>query len=885
MAKDKETPLLKQYNGIKAKYPDTVLLFRLGDFYETFNEDAVITAKVCGITLTKRNNGANGDMPLAGFPHHQLDVYLPKLVKAGYRAAVCEQLEDPKQAKGIVKRGVTEIVTPGVALYDKLLESKKNKFLASVYYKQLKNGPELIGFSYADVSTGEFFTGDILAKDIQNNLEAILPAEIIVCKAQKQYFIDKFKTLSFSPAISYQEDWIFEEEFATDLLLKQFKTKNLKGFGIEGLSVGVVAAGVVLHYLNETQNAALTHISRVTMYDTAEYMLLDSSTRRNLEITMTTEGEKEGSLFSALDDTYTPMGGRLLKKWISMPLKNRGQIERRLNAVEELYESQKINQLREELKKIGDIERLSTKIATLRANPRDLVTLKNSLIILPDIAKFLSAFEDTYLSQLGSGIPDLQEVTSKLENALKEEPGLNIGKGNVFRDGYNEELDEYATARYSAKNWISNYQKEQREITGINSLKVSFNNVFGYYIEVSRLNSDKVPESYNRKQTLANSERYITPELKVFEEKVFSADDKIDAIEKKLYSELMNELMSYLQGFKLSSYIISQIDCLQSYAFVSLQRNYSKPIITDDNNLDIVDGRHPTVEISLPHGESFTPNDTKFDTNTELIHIITGPNMSGKSCYLRQTAIIVLMAQIGCYVPAKSCTMGLVDKIYTRVGAGDNIRTGESTFLVEMQEAANIMNNATEKSLILLDEVGRGTATFDGISIAWAIAEHIHNVIQAKTLFATHYHELNELANRYDKIKNYKVDVVERDTNIIFTHKVLAGSADHSFGIHVAKMAGLPYEVVERSKEIMGTLESDISQQKLDGDELSSAKPDMKKLKPIKAPDTSAQMAIFAFEDDKLRTRLKQMSIEAITPLQSFQILSELISEAKSSNH
>lgn len=881
MAKNKETPLITQYNGIKAKYPDTVLLFRLGDFYETFNEDAVITAKVCGITLTKRNNGAAGDMPLAGFPHHQLDAYLPKLVKAGYRTAVCEQLEDPKQAKGIVKRGVTEVVTPGVALYDKLLESKKNKFLASVYYKKLKNGPELIGFSFADVSTGEFFTGDILAKDVQNNLEAILPAEIIVCKAQKQYFLDKFKTLSFSPAISYQEDWIFEDEFASDLLLKQFKTKNLKGFGIDGLAVGVVAAGVVLHYLNETQNAALNHINRVTLFDTAEYMLLDSSTRRNLEITMTTEGEKEGSLFSALDDTYTPMGGRLLKKWISMPLKNRDKIEKRLNAVEELYNSQKINQLREELKKIGDIERLSTKIATLRANPRDLVALKNSLIILPDIAKFFSVFKDTYITQLGKSIPDLQEVTNKLENALKEDPGLNIGKGNVFRDGYNEELDEYATARYSAKNWISNYQKEQREITGINSLKVSFNNVFGYYIEVSRINSDKVPENYNRKQTLANAERFITPELKVFEEKVFSADEKIDSIEKRLYSELMNDLMSYLQDFKLSSFIISQIDCLQSFAFVSLQRNYCKPIITDDNNLDIVDGRHPTVEISLPHGDSFTPNDTKFDTTTELVHIITGPNMSGKSCYLRQTAIIVLMCQIGCYVPAKSCTMGLVDKIYTRVGAGDNIRTGESTFLVEMQEAANIMNNATDKSLILLDEVGRGTATFDGISIAWAIAEFIHNKIQAKTLFATHYHELNELANRYEKIKNYKVDVVERDTNIIFTHKVLEGSADHSFGIHVAKMAGLPYDVVERSKEIMGTLESDISQQKIDGNELSSAKPDVKKLKPIAAPETTGQMAIFAFEDDKLRTRLKQMSIEAITPLQSFQILSELISEAK----
>lgn len=880
MSMNKETPLAKQYNSIKAKYPETVLLFRLGDFYETFNEDAVITAKVCGITLTKRNNGAAGDMPLAGFPHHQLDTYLPKLVKAGYRTAVCEQLEDPKQAKGIVKRGVTEIVTPGVALYDKLLESKKNKFLSSVFHKKIKNGPELIGFSFADISTGEFYTSDILVKDLNNNLEAILPAEIIVCKSQKQFFLDKFKGLSFTPAISYQEEWIFEEEFCKDLLLKQFKTKNLKGFGIDELTTGIVAAGVVLHYLNETQNTTLNHISRISMYDTADYMILDSSTRRNLEITMTTEGEKDGSLYSVLDYTNTPMGGRLLKKWISMPLKKKSNIQKRLDAVNDLFDSKKLTELKEELKKIGDIERLSTKIATQRANPRDLVALKNSLALIPDISKFLSIFKNPYLQALGTGLPNLSEIVSKLEKALKEEPGLNIGKGNVFNDGYNEELDEYATARYSAKNWINNYQKEQREQTGINNLKVSFNNVFGYYIEVSRLNTSKVPDNYNRKQTLTNSERYITPELKIFEDKVFSADEKIELIEKQLYAELLNDLMKYLQEYRITSYIISQVDCLQSFAYTSKQNNYCKPILSDDINLEIIEGRHPTVEFSLSPGESFTPNDTKFDTEKEIIHIITGPNMSGKSCYLRQTAIIVLMAQIGCYVPAKSCIMGLVDKIYTRVGAADNIRTGESTFLVEMQEAANIMNNATEKSLILLDEVGRGTATFDGISIAWAIAEYVHNKVGAKTLFATHYHELNELANRYERIKNYKVDVVERDTNIIFTHKVLEGSADHSFGIHVAKMAGLPYDLVERSKEIMGTLESEVSQQKIDGDELSTSKPNVKKLKPIKT-DMNSQLAIFAFEDDKLRTRLKQMSIESITPLQSFQILSELINEAK----
>jgi DNA mismatch repair protein MutS len=881
MSKSKETPLAKQYNSIKAKYPDTVLLFRLGDFYETFNDDAVITAKVCGITLTKRNNGTDGETPLAGFPHHQLDTYLPKLVRAGYRAAVCEQLEDPKLAKGIVKRGVTEIVTPGVALYDKLLESKKNKFLSSVYYKKLKNGPELIGLSFTDVSTGEFYTSDILAKELNNNLEAIAPAEIIISKSQKQYFIDRFKGLSFSPAISYQEDWIFEEEFCKEALLKQFKTKNLKGFGIDTLVAGIVTAGVVLHYLNETQNVALSHISSVSLYDTADYMLLDSSTRRNLEITITTEGETDGSLFSALDKTNTPMGGRLLKKWISMPLKSKEQIQKRLDAVDELFGSKKLREIREQMKEIGDIERLSSKIATLRANPRDLVSLKKSLEILPHLTKLFADFKDTYLNELCVSLPNLEAVAKQIDEALKDEPSLNIGKGNVFKDGYNQELDEYSTARYSAKNWINNYQKEQREQTGISTLKVGFNNVFGYFIEVSRVNSDNVPASYNRKQTLTNSERYTTPELKVFEEKVFSADEKIELIEKQLYTQLLNELMKHLKELSIASYTVSQLDCLLSYAFVSLNNNYTKPELLDGNNLTIVEGRHPTVELSLSPGDKFVPNDTKFDVDSELVHIITGPNMSGKSCYLRQTAIIVLMAQIGCFVPAKTCTMGLVDKIYTRVGAGDNIRTGESTFLVEMQEAANIMNNATEKSLILLDEVGRGTATFDGISIAWAIAEYIHNKVMAKTLFATHYHELNELANRYEKIKNYKVDVVERDTNVIFTHKVLEGSADHSFGIHVAKMAGLPYDIVERSKEIMGTLESEASQQKLGNNELSTSKPNVKNLRTIEANKANDQLAIFAFEDDKLRTRLKQMNIESITPMQSFQILSELISEAK----
>jgi DNA mismatch repair protein MutS len=882
MAKGKETPLIKQYNSIKSKYPDTVLLFRLGDFYETFNEDAVITAKVCGITLTRRNNGAAGQMPLAGFPHHQLDAYLPKLVKAGYRAAVCEQLEDPKQAKGIVKRGVTEIVTPGVALYDKLLESKKNKFLASLYYKKIKNGPELIGFAFADVSTGEFFTSDILAKELGENLEAVLPAEIIISKSQKQYFLEAMKKISFSPSISYQEEWIFEEEFCTDALLKQFETKNLKGFGVADLSAGVVAAGVVIHYLNETQNSALKHINSVSLYDTSNYMLLDSSTRRNLEITLTTEGETEGSLFSALDDTKTSMGGRLLKKWISMPLKKEKEIQKRLDAVNTLYDSQKINELREILSEIGDIERLSTKIATLRAGPRDLVALKNSMAKLPEIKEYLTKFDDDYIKALKLNIPDPKSFVELISTAIKEEPGLNIGKGNVFNDGYSEELDEYITARYSAKNWISNFQKEMREATGINNLKVGFNNVFGYYIEVTKVNTSKVPDSFERKQTLTNSERYITPELKVFEEKIFSADERIDTIEKRLYSELINKLMNYLREMKLSSYIVAQLDCLQSFAFVSLQKNYSKPTINDNNDLFIEEGRHPIVEDSLPPGESFTANDTNFDTEEELVHIITGPNMSGKSSYLRQTAIIVLMAQIGCYVPAKKCTVGLVDKIYTRVGAGDNIRSGESTFLVEMQESANIMNNATDKSLILLDEVGRGTATFDGISIAWAIAEHIHNKINAKTLFATHYHELNDLANRYEKIQNYKVEVIERDAKIIFTHKVREGTADHSFGIYVAKMAGLPYSVVERSKEIMGTLEEDVSQQKIGGSELSTFKPNLNKVKTKRNEEQDSQLSIFAFEDDKLRQRLKEMNIEGMTPLQAFQVLSELITDAKS---
>ncbi len=876
--KKKETPLMRQYNQIKEKYQDTILLFRLGDFYETFQDDAVITAKACGITLTKRNNGAAGDLPLAGFPHHQLDTYLPRLVKAGHRVAVCEQLEDPKLAKGIVKRGVTEVVTPGVALYDKLLEAKSNTYVATLFFKQEKNGSKRFGIALADASTGEFYCTEVGQNTIKELLESIAPAELIVPKPQKKELIELISSLSSEPALTTLEDWIFETDFAHDILLKHFETQSLKGFGVENMELAVIAAGATISYIKDTQQSGISQIKNLSIYNTSEFMMLDYSTRKNLEITFSNNDPKHGgTLVSILDKTCTPMGGRLLKKWISSPLNSLQPIQKRLDAVEALYlHNDQREFLRLHLNSISDLERLVTKVATGRANPRDVTNIKNSLEKIPLLKEVLNNVDSIALASVASQLDELEDICADIDKALLEEPSVHLGTGNVFKPGYNSELDSYTEAKFSGKNWISEYQEQERNNTGINSLKIGFNNVFGYYIDVTRVHSNKVPENYQRKQTLTNSERYMTAELKDIEEKILNAEEKIGVIETSLFAELRANLALHTETIQKDAQLIASIDCLQSYAQVSVENNYIKPKIHEGTELKIVKGRHPVVEKLLPIGEAFTPNSTTMNSEDELIHIITGPNMSGKSSYLRQTALIVLMGQIGCFVPAESAEYGLVDRIFTRVGAQDNITAGESTFLVEMQEAANIMNNATDHSLILLDEVGRGTATFDGISIAWSIAEYINNRLCAKTLFATHYHELNDLAERYSKIVNYSVEVIEAGHTVIFSHNVVKGATDHSFGIFVAKMAGMPYDVISRAEEILEILENGTN-----GGSGAKAKPDMSKVKSKKQRHETDQLAIFEFRDDELRDRLAEIKIENITPIQALQLLADLHIEAK----
>lgn len=874
--KEKQTPLMRQYTQIKQKYPDTVLLYRLGDFFETFQDDAVITAKVCGIALTKRNNGAAGDMPLAGFPHHQLDNYLPKLVKAGYRVAVCEQLEDPKLARGIVKRGVTEVVTPGVALYDKLLDVKRNNYLASIHLHQDKQQGLIAGFALVDVTTGEFLITEILPTKLSELILSYSPAEIIISKKDREQLSQYLKGIDELPHLSKLEEWIFEYQFALDSLLKQFNTKNLKGFGAEDSYAGIIAAGAIIHYINETQKGNLSQIRGLQVHNSLNYMPLDISTRKNLEIMYSQSGAKEGTLISILDKTQTPMGGRLIRKWVAMPLLDLHQINLRLDAVEELMNDSKRNNIKNILSHIGDLERLISKVCSNRANPRDLVQIKNSLVSLKDIKKALTDYKSELISQIRDSIVPLDDLVMLITNAIKDEPSTAIGSGNIFRKGFSPELDDYINAKTNSKQWIQEYQEQERTKSGINSLKVGFNNVFGYYIDVTRIHSNKVPSYYDRKQTLANSERYTTPELKDMESKIFTAEEKIGVLESELFNTLLENIANFTQEIQNNAHLAAKIDSLQSFAQASSEYNYVKPEITENTELNFVDSRHPVIEKMLPVGVDFTPNSTEMNTQDNVIHIITGPNMSGKSCYLRQTALVVMMGQIGCYVPAKSAKFGIVDRIFTRVGAQDNIATGESTFLVEMQEAANILNNATEKSLILLDEVGRGTATFDGISIAWAIAEYIHEKIKAKTLFATHYHELNDLAERYSGIVNYKVEVFETGSDIVFTHKVSKGASDHSFGIHVAKMAGMPYYVVERANEIMQLLEdkSDSSNKK------AEKTPKIERINTKKAAQND-QLAIFEFRDDELRDRLKALKINNITPVQALQILSDLHTEAK----
>jgi DNA mismatch repair protein MutS len=858
------TPLMAQFHKIKNDHPDTILLFRVGDFFETFEEDAKTASRVLGITLTKRANGKAGQVPLAGFPHHAIDNYLPKLVKAGYRVAVCEQVENPKFAKGIVKREVVEVVTPGVVFSDKLLEHKKNNYLASVYLDE-----NSAGISYCDISTGEFFTFETSILKIPEQIETISPAEIIVSKKQRSEIEVLLERQKLKIKVTKIDDWIYNDEYAKDTLKEHFKTKTLKGFGIDKLSSGIISAGSILHYLNDTQRSNLAHITKISLHNPSEYMYLDLSTKRNLEILYTIqEGQSEGSLFSVLDKTKTSMGARLLKKWINAPLRNKEQIEKRLQCVEDFTSNKNLrNNLQNEFKEIGDLERLVSKVCTNRANPRELVYLKNSIRKIPLVKQLLDQSNSEVLRVINTKLLDLDEVFDKVELAIVDEPPISLNDGGIIKAGFSPELDELRDLSLNAKNWIANLQKTERERANIPSLKVSYNKIFGYYIEISNTHKNKIPDNYIRKQTLVNSERYITPELKEYEDRILNAEENISNLEYRLFNEVRLAIANEAEKIQNNAQLIGMLDCYLSLAECASSYNYIKPEITDSEEIVITQSRHPVVEQILPAGDKFTPNDYFLSNSDSQIIILTGPNMAGKSVYLRQIGLIVLLAQIGSFVPAQNAIIGIVDRIYTRVGASDNISAGESTFLVEMQEAANILNNATSKSLILLDEIGRGTSTFDGLSIAWAITEYLHEnpSANAKTLFATHYHELNEMAEIFPRIKNFKVEVREYDDKVIFLHKVSSGGADHSYGIQVAQMAGLPDFVTKRAKEILLNLEDK---------ELTPY--EVKKRKIQKFQNEEYQISLFEMKDDELRDEISEISVDQMTPIEALNRLNEL---------
>jgi DNA mismatch repair protein MutS len=860
-----QTPLMRQYFKIKSENPDTILLFRIGDFFETFEEDAKIASKVLGITLTKRSNGAAGDVPLAGFPHHAIDSYLPKLVRAGYRVAICEQMEDPKFAKGIVKREVVEIITPGATLSEKLLDHKKNNYLAC--FCVFNN---LVGISFSDISTGDFYLYETNLSELTEQIQLINPSEILIQRKDKELFEKIINKNNLSIRITKVEDWVFNKDYCKEILINHFNTVTLKGFGIDHFQNGLVAAGVVLHYLKETQKVNLSHINKISLFNSTDYMILDYATKRNLEIISSMQdGGKDGSLLSVIDETKTAMGGRLLKNWLFTPLKNEILIKQRLNAVEDLFKNKnKRNQINELLKNIGDLERLISKVSTGRANARDLISLKSSLENIPLIKNILSDFNDITLRKISDNLLELNDIIEKISEAIVKDPPASLTEGGIIKTGFSEELDELRQILFNGKDWLANLQQKERDRTQIPSLKINYNKVFGYYIEISNAHKNKIPDNYIRKQTLVNSERYITPELKEFEEKILNAEERINTLEYQLFNEIRIFVSQKTEEIQKNAKLIGMLDVFCNFANISEKYNYTKPEINSEDEINIIRGRHPVVERILPPGEKFTANDCYLDNKKQQIILLTGPNMAGKSVYLRQIGLIVLLAQIGCFVPADKATIGVVDRIFTRVGASDNISAGESTFLVEMQEAANILNNATSKSLILLDEIGRGTSTFDGISIAWAITEYLHEnpKLSAKTLFATHYHELNEMADLFPRIKNFKVEVREYGDKVIFLHRVSPGKADHSYGIQVAMMAGLPQFVTNRAKEVLQNLESK---------ELTPYEVKKERLRKIKT-ETDTQINLFEFQDDNFRNEIRKIEINNLTPIEALNKLNEL---------
>ena len=869
MAKDNEvilTPMMKQYFELKAKHPDAIMLFRCGDFYETYSEDAVTASEILGITLTKRANGQGKTVEMAGFPHHALDTYLPKLIRAGRRVAICDQLEDPKATKKLVKRGITELVTPGVAINDNVLSYKENNFLAAVHF-----GKTACGIAFLDISTGEFLTAEGQTDYIDKLLNNFAPKEVLFERGKKPMFEGNFgnKFCTFE-----LDDWVFTEVSARERLLKHFETKNLKGFGVEHLKNGIIASGAILQYLDMTQHYQISHITSLARIEADRYVRLDKFTVRSLEL-LGSMNDGGTSLLDVIDHTICPMGARLLKRWVVFPLKDVKPINERLDVVEYFFREPYFKDfIEDKLHFIGDLERIISKAAVGRISPREMVQLKVALQAIEPIKNACLNADNDSLHRIGEQLNLCVSIRDKIAKEIAADPPLLVNKGGVIADGVNKELDELRQIAYSGKDYLLHIQQRESETTGIPSLKVAYNNVFGYYIEVRNTHKDKVPAEWIRKQTLVNAERYITQELKEYEEKILGAEDKILALETRLYNELVAELAEFIPAIQIDANQIARLDCLLSFANVARQNRYIRPVVADDDVLDIKQGRHPVIEKQLPAGEKYIANDVFLDTETQQIIIITGPNMAGKSALLRQTALITIMAQIGCFVPAESAHVGLVDKVFTRVGASDNISVGESTFMVEMNEAADILNNLSQRSLVLFDELGRGTSTYDGISIAWAIVEHIHEHkrARARTLFATHYHELNDMEEIYPRIKNYNVSVKEIGNKVIFLRKLERGGSEHSFGIHVAKMAGMPKSIVKRASEILRQLEKENRQEGISVGNTSGGKTQRQQ-------QDGVQLSFFQLDDPvlcQIRDEILHLDVDRLTPIEALNKLNDI---------
>ncbi len=848
---------MQQYNAIKTKHPDALLLFRVGDFYETFGDDAIKAAKILGIILTHRNNGGD-KTELAGFPHHSLNTYLPKLVKAGQRVAICDQLEDPKMTKSIVKRGVTELVTPGVALNDDILTAKSNNFLCAVHF-----GRNKLGISFLDISTGEFLTSEGSVEQVDKLLQNFAPNEVLVSKSHKKEFAEYFGNQYHS---FFTEDWIFQEDYAQESLNNHFGTKTLKGFGIDHLNNGVIASGAVLHYLSETQHSRLQHINQIQRIAEEEYVWMDRFTIRNLELYHSPH-QNAVTLLDIIDNTLSPMGGRLLKRWLALPLKNLEKIQQRHQVVAHLKEHDgQLEKMQHWIKQMGDLERLISKLATGKINPKEVIQLKNSLEAIMPIKLAAQDSSNPSLQNIGERLDACEALRAKIKEVLNEEAPVNIAKGNTIATGYSEELDELRNLAFSGKDYLDKMLERETELTGITSLKIDSNNVFGYYIEVRNTHKDKVPESWIRKQTLVNAERYITEELKEYEAKILGAEERILHLEQQLFERLLVWMQEFITPVQQNAHLIAQLDCLCGFAQLANENNYVQPVMDESTELDITEGRHPVIEKQLPLGEQYVTNDVLLNREYQQIIMITGPNMSGKSALLRQTALIVLLAQMGSFVPASEAKIGVIDKIFTRVGASDNISMGESTFMVEMNETASILNNLSERSLVLLDEIGRGTSTYDGISIAWAISEYLHeHPARAKTLFATHYHELNEMTTTFTRIKNYNVSVKELEDNVLFLRKLVPGGSEHSFGIHVAKMAGMPQQVIQKANKILKKLEKSHSSEEI-SDKLQASQNEM-------------QLSFFNLDDpllEEIKEEILHLDIDTLTPVEALMKLNEI---------